>query len=108
MMLLLNNTVLSNFALIKRIELVPEALGNETVTTPQVIGEFNDGVARGRLPETQLDWLKVITLDTTEENLFQELLARVNVGEAACLAIAARRNGRILKDDAMPANWRHN
>jgi predicted nucleic acid-binding protein len=99
MILLLDNTVLSNFALVDRIELLTNALGSQVATTPQVIAEFNEGVTRGRLPETKLDWLEVINLETEEETLFQELLIRVNAGEAACLAVASRRNGRILTDD---------
>jgi predicted nucleic acid-binding protein len=58
MMLLLDNTVLSNFALVDRIDLLVDALGSQVATTPQVIAEFNDGIARGRLPETKLDWLE--------------------------------------------------
>lgn len=99
MILLLDNTVLSNFVLVNRIELLTEALGNEVATTPQVIGEFNDGVARGRLPETRLDWLEVVNLGAEEESLFRELLVRVNAGEASCLAVAVQRNGRVLTDD---------
>lgn len=99
MMLLLDNTVLSNFALVDRIDLLVEALGSQVATTPQVIAEFNDGTAIGRLPETKLDWLEVIDLEAEEEALFQELLNRVNAGEAACLAVAFQRNGRILTDD---------
>lgn len=92
-MLLLDNTVLSNFALVGRIELLTIALGNQVATTPQVIDEFNDGVARGRVPETKLDWLEVLNLAAKEEAIFQELLMRVNAGEAACLAVASQRNG---------------
>jgi len=99
MILLLDNTVLSNFVLVNRIELLTEALGNEVATTPQVIDEFEDGVARGRLPETRLDWLEVLNLGTEEESLFRELLVRVNAGEASCLAVAVQRNGRVLTDD---------
>lgn len=98
-MVLLDNTVLSNFALVNQIELLTKALGSQIATTPQVIDEFNNGVARERLPETKLDWLEVINLETEEEELFQELLTRVNLGEAACLAVASQRNGRILTDD---------
>lgn len=99
MMLLLDNTVLSNFALVGRIELLTNALGSQIATTPQVMDEFNDGVARGRVPETKLDWLEVINIEAKEETVFQELLMRVNAGEAACLAVASQRNGRILTDD---------
>ena len=99
MILLLDNTVLSNFALIKRIELLTEALGSQIGTTPQVIGEFDDGVERGRLPKTKLDLLEVLDMEAEEQVLFRELLARVNAGEASCLAIAAQRNSRVLTDD---------
>lgn len=99
MILLLDNTVLSNFALVNRIELLTNALGNQSATTSQVLGEFENGVARGRLPETQLDWLEVLDMEAEEELLFWELLARVNAGEASCLAVAAQRNGRVLTDD---------
>ncbi|MBK8905323.1 MAG: DUF3368 domain-containing protein [Anaerolineaceae bacterium] len=99
MMLLLDNTVLSNFALVGRIELLTIALGSQVATTPQVVDEFNGGVARGRVPEARLDWLEVINLEGKEETVFQEMLMRVNAGEAACLAVASQRNGRILTDD---------
>ena len=98
-MMLLDNTVLSNFALVGRMELLTVALGSQVATTPQVIDEFNEGIARGRVPETRLDWLEVINLEGKEETVFQELLMRVNAGEAACLAVASQRNGRILTDD---------
>jgi hypothetical protein len=98
-MLLLDNTVLSNFALVDRIDLLADALGSQVATTLQVIDEFNDGIARGRLPDTKLDWLEIVVLEAEEEMLFQELLNRVNAGEAACLAVASQRNGRILTDD---------
>lgn len=99
MILLVDNTVLSNFALVSHIELLPKALGSQTATTVQVIAEFDDGVARGRLPDTNLDWLEAINLKAEEEVIFQELLARVNIGEASCLAVASNRNGRFLTDD---------
>ena len=82
-----------------RIALLADALGGQVATTFQVIDEFNVGIARGRLPETKLDWLEIVVLEAEEETLFQELLNRVNAGEATCLALASQRNGRILTDD---------
>jgi predicted nucleic acid-binding protein len=98
-MLILDNTVLSNFALVARFDLLIKAMEDQIATTPQVIGEFNNGVARGRLPQTSLDWLEVVNLEAEEEALFQELLEHVNAGEASCLAVAAHRSGRVLTDD---------
>ena len=80
MILLLDNTVLSNFALVSRIELLTKALGSQVATRPQVSGEFNDGVARGRLPETKLDWIEILDMEADEEALFREILVRVNAG----------------------------
>ena len=99
MMLLLDNTVLTNFALINQLELISEALGNQIATTPQVINEYREGVAKGLLPEAEWNWLKIIDLGSNEEAMYQEHLKRVNAGEAACLAVAGQRNGRILTDD---------
>lgn len=90
MILLLDNTVLSNFALAERMELLPQALAGNASTTPQVMKEFETGVALGRLPGIDLGWLEVVTLRAEEDALFEEHLARVNTGEAACLAVAAR------------------
>lgn len=100
-LLLLDNTVLSNFASVARLDVLIQALEGRRrlATTPQVIGEFNEGVVRGRLPKSDLGWLEITNLDNNEEVLFQELSRRVNAGEAACLSVAAHRGGHILTDD---------
>ena len=41
----------------------------------------------------------MLTLSNEEAVIYNNLLARLNRGEAACLAIAALRNGQILTDD---------
>ena len=99
MLILLDNTVLSNFALVARIDLLATGMGGATATPSQVMHEFRDGIARGRLPDTRLAWLEVVELSAEEQRLFEGLAARLNAGEAACLAIAIRRGGRILTDD---------
>lgn len=99
MILLLDNTVLSNFALVGRTDLLPIALFVNISTTPQVMDEFRAGVERGKLPPTNLDWIKTVRLSGREQVLFEQHLIRVNSGEAACLAVAECRNGRILTDD---------
>lgn len=98
-MLLLDNTVISNFALVARIDLLIKAIEGQIATTAQVLSEFNAGVTRGKLPQSELDWLEIVYLRAEEETLFQELQGHVNAGEASCLAVAAHRNGRILTDD---------
>lgn len=99
MLLLLDNTVLSNFALVRRADLLPRALGSGASTTPQVMEEVTAGVALGRVPETDLAWLKVVVLSDVEKESYQTLRRQLNRGEAACLAVAAHRPARVLTDD---------
>lgn len=99
MIALLDNTVLSNFALVGKPELLRECLGKTAATTRQVMDEFLAGVERGRLPDTRWDWLTVVELAEDEQASFEQLLQQLNAGEASCLAVAARRQGRVLTDD---------
>jgi len=98
-MILLDNIVLSNFALISRVDLLPKALGKKVAAPSQVIEEFSAGITKNRLPTTDLGWLSIVELKFEEDKLFKEHLVRLNAGEAACLAIASNQNGRILTDD---------
>jgi len=98
-LLLLDNTVLSNFALVDCIDLLPRALRSQIATTPQVVEEFAEGVTRGILPGTSWDWLEIVPLRAEEEPFFLDYLRHINAGEAACLAVAVSRNGRFLTDD---------
>lgn len=61
MMLLLDNTVLSNFAMVGRIELLTVALVSQVATTPQVIDEFSEGITTGLVPETRWNWLVLLS-----------------------------------------------
>ncbi len=99
MLLLLDNTVLVNFALVGRADLLRLALGPEVATPPQVMEEFLAGVALGRVPETDWTWLSVVSLSAIEEESHQQLRRHLNQGEAACLAVAAHRPARVLTDD---------
>lgn len=100
MIVLLDNTVLSNFALVERTDILQTTLGTDAATTPQVMSEFRTGVARGKIPESSsVEWLPVLALSSAEEKLYQSLQRRLNAGEAACLAVAAHREARVLTDD---------
>lgn len=66
-MLLLDNTVLSNFVLIGRLDLVRVALGEEIATTTAVLDEVTAGVMRGVLPQTDLSWLTIVGLSAAEQ-----------------------------------------
>ena len=99
MLVLLDNTVLSNFALVRRTDLLLSALGPAASTTPQVMEEFQAGVTLGRLPVTDCPWLSILTLSPAEEERLQRFLLHLNRGEAACMAVAVHRSARVLTDD---------
>jgi len=99
MIALLDNTVLSNFTIIERVELVQLALGENAATTQAVWDEFQAGINLGRLPLQDWSWLPILTMTEAERNLFTLLIRRLNAGEASCLAIAASRGYRVFTDD---------
>lgn len=98
MLALLDNTVLSNFATVHRVELIRAAI-EDAATVSLVLDEYRAGVRLGRVPPEDWSWLSVHTLTTEEQELLAKLRLRLNDGEAACLAVAAIRHARIVTDD---------
>lgn len=99
MIALLDNTVLSNFAVVRSPDLLRIALGDKSATPQQVFNELEAGVIAGKLPRLDWQWLQVWSLDQTEAPHYNELLCTLNAGEAACLAMAFARGCRVLTDD---------
>lgn len=110
MIALLDNTVLSNFSVVERADLVRRALGEDAATTQAVWDELQAGVRMGRLPAQDWSWLPILSLTEDEREVYDLLTRRLNAGEASCLAIAARRGYRVLTDDRdareLAAEWR--
>ncbi|MBI3801676.1 MAG: DUF3368 domain-containing protein [Deltaproteobacteria bacterium] len=99
-MILLNNTVLSNFALVGVMPLLIEFCGSKGRVTEHVLAEFETGVQQGVLPSTLLNWLKRVKLrERRERALFLRLRTQLGVGEASCLAVAIVRGYDFLSDD---------
>ncbi len=96
---LIDNTVLSNFASVRRPDLVELALGEAAATVVEVLDELETGVSRKAIPRVDWSWLPVVSMREDERAVYQELLRKINKGEAACLAVAAARRGRVLTDD---------
>ncbi len=97
--ILLNCTVLSNFALVGRLDLLQEAVGGRAATTEAVFQEFNEGVALGYFPQVSLEWLPVLSLSSEEQAIFQRLHPRFGAGDASCLAVAQHRGLKVATDD---------
>jgi predicted nucleic acid-binding protein len=98
-LVLLDNTVLSNFANIQRPALIRKALGDSAATVQEVIDELNVGVERGAIPDVDWSWLPIISMTDDERHAYRTLLKRLNEGEASCLIVASARGGRVLTDD---------
>jgi len=99
-MILLDNTVLSNFALAGDLQLLCLFAGNKGATTDLVSAEFSRGVNIGVLPESDLTWLRIVQVrGRREKALFRSLRRQLDIGEASCLAIAITRKCDFLSDD---------
>lgn len=99
MYLVVDNTVLSNFALVGRIDLLAQLSPRRLMTAEDAWNEWLIGVRIGRLPSNDLPWLPVIRLDESEQNRRDEFMPPLDLGEAACLALALSRGYALMTDD---------
>jgi predicted nucleic acid-binding protein len=98
-LLILDNTVMSNFALVGRAHWLPEVWPGALATSSAAWDELQAGIRLGRIPETDWSWLVVLTLTRKERAQCAELMPPLDEGEAACLALARSRGHRFLTDD---------
>ena len=99
MISLLDNTVMSNSAIVRRSDLLRASFGDKLATSQQPFDELRTGVAAGILPDLDWTWLPVWNLKRAEMSRYRQMLRRLNAGEAACLAMAMERECRVLTDD---------
>jgi predicted nucleic acid-binding protein len=95
---LLDNTVLTNFALLNRPHLVLNLWLN-SCTTPAVQAEYQVGTATYQLPLHAWDDLSIVTLTDVETDFAHSLNKRLGSGERTCIAVAHHRNGLFATDD---------
>ena len=96
---ILDTTVLSNFAHIRRPDLLYLALGPDVHTTPAVLVELRTGEALGLVPRCNWRRLQLVTLSEEEQRLADSFGAQLNAGESACLAVARERSWVFLSDN---------
>ncbi len=104
-MILIDNTVLSNFALIHQPESIRLAFVDEVGTTEQVFQELERGMQLGRLPTCQWAWLQRLQLAENERDQYQQLAEHIGAGEASCLAVAVHRAYNMATDDKDARQW---
>lgn len=104
-MILLDCTVLSNFAAVHRPEFIAQAFSEDISTTDAVFDELETGVRLRRISECDWSWLKKIQLTLAEQHQLQQLRRQLGGGESSCLAVASQRNWKIATDDRDARQW---
>ncbi len=95
--LIADTTVLSNFALVEREDLLRKVLGEDLVSVAEVMEELRQGETKGLVPQRNWGWLRVLRVETSQErSLFESFRQRLGAGEAACLSLAITRGCKIL------------
>lgn len=101
-----DNTVLTNFALINREDVLMKVFNGVLYTSNEVLQEFQLGKERGILPDIDWSWMRVLKIESEhEDHLFERLTERLGMGESACLSLAVNRNMKILTDDLDTRNY---
>ncbi len=95
----LDNTVLSNFASVNRSDLVLRLWGEAACTTPAAFIEYEAGVAGGLLPKGVWSDLSILALREEETAFAASLSSRLGTGERTCLSVALHRQGLLVSDD---------
>ena len=98
---LVDNTVLTNFALIKREDILRDVFPLYLFTTEDVLKELYKGEKRGVLPKRNWNFLKILKIESEhEQHLFERLNQRLGEGESSCLSLAVNRGiNKMLTDD---------
>ncbi|MEW6606654.1 MAG: DUF3368 domain-containing protein [bacterium] len=106
-MIIIDNTVLSNFAVIDSLYLLQKACQPDEIgTTSYVIDEFNRGIKVGKLPMSDISGLSLCHFETSEEEkVFSRISLYLGKGEASCLSIAIIRGYNLLTDDLDAREW---
>lgn len=99
MRLVLDNTLMSNFALVGRADWLREVWPGMLATTEEAWAELQAGIRLGRIPDIDWSWLTVLSLTEVEREVRDGLMPPLDEGEAACLALARSRGYAFLTDD---------
>lgn len=103
-----NNTVLVNFCLVDRLDILRTLFGKVYVThevREEVLRGLDEGYGFMARAEREIGvgaeaWLELVGFDTpAEEQSFREFADRLSFGEASCLALARHRGWLVLTDD---------
>ena len=106
-MAVVDNNVLSALAKIDRLDLLPQVF-DTVMTTPSVLDELHRDEVSGYAFVDRIDgvksynsgWLRVVALTEDELERTEAILdASLSFTDAECIAVAEKRDARLLTDD---------
>jgi predicted nucleic acid-binding protein len=98
---LLDNTVLSNFAQAGLVAVVLSLWEDHVGTTLEALSEYRAGTQGSGLSASAWEALQIIETAPAEKEFGASLSARLGKGERTCLAVAYMRNGFLATDDLL-------
>jgi predicted nucleic acid-binding protein len=104
-LVVLDNTVLTNFGLLRRTDLVTELWPGWACSTPEVLAEYSAGIQAVGLPPDAWRDLPVMSLRSSENALALRLAHRLGAGERSCLAVAINRGALLATDDRVARQY---
>jgi len=102
LLVLLDATILTNFAQVGFSAVLKELWGDQVCTTAEVLSEYEAGTKTAGLPPLSWKELSILVLIPDEQSLASNLFSRLGLRERTCLAVAIRR-GALLATDDKPA-----
>jgi predicted nucleic acid-binding protein len=101
LLVLLDNTILTNFALVGLTPKLRDLWGKRAATTEEVLEEYAAGVEAGKLPRVDWTYLKTIALSSQEKVLAISRFPKLGKGERSCLIVAIERDAVLATDDQL-------
>ena len=97
---LLDNTVLSNFAIVKRPDVVLRIWPGQVCSTPGVLQEYQEAALTRHYASNNWAELPLLELTETEVQYMRILPGPLGIGERECIAVAFHRQGSFVSDDS--------
>ncbi len=101
MLVLLDTTVLTNFALVGLTSILKDLWGDQACTTAEVLEEYTAGVETGKLPLVEWTQLQTIRLSSEEQLFGLQKFPHLGAGERTCLVLAIVRHATLATDDQL-------
>ena len=101
MLVLLDTTIPTNFALVGLTSVLRDLREDQICTTEEVLEEYAAGVETGKRPHENWPYLTTITLSSEEQILGRKLFPKQGMGERSCLAVAILRGAILATDDQL-------